>query len=51
MAALGWGLTGFTGLLALLSTWSWLWPFIGVGASSWLTWRWFKHRAEWGMRF
>lgn len=51
MAAAGWGATGLFGLLALFSTWSWFWPFAGAGASCWLTWRWFRHRAEWGMRF
>jgi hypothetical protein len=24
---------------------------IGAAAAVWLTWRWFKYRASWGMRF
>ncbi len=24
---------------------------IGAGVAAWLTWRWFKFRASWGMRF
>lgn len=50
-AALSWAATGGFGAMALLSTWSWLLPIVGAGISGWLTWRWFKHRAEWGLRF
>lgn len=24
---------------------------VGAGVATWLTWRWFKFRASWGMRF
>jgi hypothetical protein len=51
MAAAGWATTGLFGLAALVSTWSWFWPLAGAGVSGWLTWRWFRHRATWGMRF
>lgn len=47
---------GFTALGAgtvtlLLAMLSMYFLVLGVPVTAWLTYRWFKYRAEWGMRF
>lgn len=46
MAVAGWGGTGLLWMIKLKFL-----ALVGIGAAVWLTWRWFKYRATWGMRF
>ncbi|MBM4344526.1 MAG: hypothetical protein FJ100_14265 [Deltaproteobacteria bacterium] len=45
-ALAGWGATG----LLAVKGW-WFVGLVGAGVAVWLTLRWFRHRATWGMRF
>lgn len=48
---------GFAALGSLSATvllmWliAWWMAFLGVPVTAWLTYRWFKYRAKWGLRF
>lgn len=46
MAVAGWALTPILAWKA-----GWLLGILAVAGAVWLTSRWFKYRAEWGMRF
>lgn len=47
MAVAGWAGTG----IVVLVVHKVLLGLLGAGVAVWLTWRWFKFRASWGMRF
>lgn len=47
LAVAGWGGTGLVLFFVKVK----LLALIGAAAAVWLTWRWFKYRASWGMRF
>lgn len=51
-ARLGWmAVAGWGGSVLLFLVKMKLLAVFGAGAAVWLTWRWFKFRASWGMRF
>ena len=50
-AGLGWLVTCGLGGWALFGSGSFLLALFGGGFASWLTWKWFRYRGEWGMRF
>jgi hypothetical protein len=50
-AGLAWIITGAVAGATLFGAGSWLLTAVGVGVSGYLTRRWFRYRAEWGLRF
>ncbi|MSP93031.1 MAG: hypothetical protein EXR79_14725 [Myxococcales bacterium] len=46
IAVVGWALTPILVVKA-----GWILGLVAAGVAVWLTSRWFKYRAEWGMRF
>lgn len=43
------GAASATALLSFLLSWAFLFP--GIPITGWLTYRWLRHRAEWGIKF
>ena len=40
-----------TGTVLLMWLLAWQFVFLGLPITGWLTYRWFKYRAKWGLRF